>query len=662
MKLLIAFILAFPLTAQTWSGILDPTRATDWSSSGVNGGIPATRTQCVNTQCAAVTSAGASATNTQINAAIQNATSNTYVLLAAGTYNIGTGGGPGCGNGNGIQMCGKSNVTLRGAGADQTLLVFTNDNNCHGGFSVICVDSSDTNWQGGPSNTANWTANYTQGTTTITLDSHTNLKVGNPLILDQVDDASDTGNIFVCQSTTTSPPCSLEGNINNGQRPNRDQVQIVRVASCGTSTPGATCTSSTVTISPGIRMPNWNSVPGTSLPQAWWATTPVSGVGIENLSIDSTNDTGARGFEFFNAIDCWVSGVRSIDTGKSHIELSNSTSITLQNNYFYLTQNAVSQSYGISSFSSSDVLAVNNISQYVAAPWTINGSCTGCVLAYNYSINDYYTASAGYVAPASNQHTAGIDMLLYEGNIGAGSYGDNFHGTHNMITFFRNQWVGNQPKCYNGSPNSFSACTSNQVPFIINSYSRFYNIIGNVLGQSGVHNTYQNSGVNIYNFGSGNTEGSVTVPSDSLVGTTMMRWGNYDTVTAAVRWCGNSGDTGWSTTCSSTSEVPTGLSLYANAVPSTETLPPSFYYSAKPGWWPAAKSWPPIGPDVTGGNIANLNGHAYTIPSEDCYLNIMNGPADGTGSVLTFNAATCYSSSPPVSTVAICSGPCSVFH
>jgi hypothetical protein len=53
---------------------------------------------------------------------------------------------------------------------------------------------------------------------------------------------------------------------------------------------------------------------------------------------------------------------------------------------------------------------------------------------------------------------------------------------------------------------------------------------------------------------------------------------------------------------------------------------------------------------VTGGNVANVGGHAYSIPAMDCFLSTMGGPADGTGSVLSFNASTCYTSaggSPP---------------
>ncbi len=639
---MIILIVTVPVLAQAqqWSRILDPARAIDWSKAGVRGGIPNRSTVCATLNPGATTS--------QINAAISSCPSGQVVYLNAGTYS----------GLSGVAFDGKSGVTLRGAGADKTLLIFTSGFNCRGLTTDICIASADTNWSGGPSNTANWTSGYIHGTTNITLSSVTNLKVSSLLILDQADDPSDTGSVFVCQDPTTVPSCSLQGNATNGQRRNRDQVQIVQVVACGTSRGmGQACNGTNVTIAPGLYMANWN--PAKS-PGAWWATSPISSVGVEDLSLDHTASAGSYGIEIFNAIDCWVKGVRGIDSGKAQVELQESARITVADSYFYLTQNSVQQSYGVESLNSSDDLIQNNIFQYIAAPLMVNGACSGCVAAYNFATNDFFAASTGYVQASTNQHTAGIDMLLYEGNEAPQFYADNFHGTHNLVTVFRNQFIGNDGACYNGTPPyGESACNTNQVAMDIRAYSRFYNLIGNVLGQSGTSNGYQSGSKPIYRIGGGNSANGVTVPSDSLVASTLMRWGNYDVVTGAVRWCGNSSSPGWATTCGSTSEVPTGLSKYANSVPATTSLPASFYLSARPAWWPPAKAWPPIGPDVSGGNIANVGGHAYTIPAQDCYLSVMGGVASGTGSVLTFNAKRCYASpsatlpQPPTSLQAI---------
>jgi hypothetical protein len=119
----------------------------------------------------------------------------------------------------------------------------------------------------------------------------------------------------------------------------------------------------------------------------------------------------------------------------------------------------------------------------------------------------------------------------------------------------------------------------------------------------------------------------VTIPDDPMVATTLFRWGNFDVATNAVHF--------------TASEVPSGVSPYGNAVPASQALPFSFYLASKPGFWPATKPWPPIGPDVTGGNVTGLAGHVYTNPAKDCFT-AMGGPADGSGAVLTFNAASCY--------------------
>jgi len=123
------------------------------------------------------------------------------------------------------------------------------------------------------------------------------------------------------------------------------------------------------------------------------------------------------------------------------------------------------------------------------------------------------------------------------------------------------------------------------------------------------------------------------------VKTTLLRWGNYDTVNDAARFLA--------------SEIPTSgvRSLNGNFVPATQTLPASFFLPGKPSWFTTPwgePAWPPIGPDVTGGNHPDpgLNGHAYKIPARLCYE---NSPVDSGYSViqrdrgfLLFNATACY--------------------
>lgn len=591
--------------AQSASGILASSRMIDWSRVGTT--IPTTRTQCGSTIAAY------SGTAAAINSAIATCGTSQYVLLGAGTFNLSTG----------ITFAGKSNVTLRGAGPDQTLLVFTGRTSCMFGNADICVAGNSGRWGGNTGTVYTWTGGLSQGSTTLTFSSASGISVGDLLVLDQLDDSSDTGNIFINGTTTYSN----EGN-NPGRGGNRNQQQYVKVtAISGTN----------ITITPGIYMPNWRSG---QTPQAWdlgtIGTGVITGVGIEDLSIDGSNDGGGTGdtlTEFSIAYGNWYKDIRSIKGSRNHIWAVTQAHLQVQDSYFYGTKNAASQSYGVELYTGSDSLIQNNIFQQVTAPH-MNGDDSGSVWAYNFSINDYYNVT-DFMMPSSWSHGAGDEMILFEGNVGAGLALDDIHGTGAMNTAFRNRWTGSE-----------NASQMNQTETFINSEgTRYTNAIGNVLGTSGVHTIYQQTtgtsgsgGKSIYILGCCEAAGSTWASgSDTLIASTLMRWGNYDTVHAAVQW--------------NSAEVPTADSYYPNAVPSSHALPASFYLNSQPSWW-SGVPWPAIGPDVVGGNMPNLGGYANYIPAQNCFLSTMQGPSAGSGGVLTYNAKNCYGGQGTQSTVA----------
>jgi hypothetical protein len=603
------FLLSGNVYAQPWSSILAPSRAADWSNAGVVGGIPS----LTWTQCGSTIAAGASAAT--INSAIQSCTASHYILLNSGTFNLTTG------------LVMKTGVVVRGMGADQTKLVFTGNNSCMGIGAAVCMaggDSSDyfANYktQPGGTNSATWTSGYRQGTTNIVLNNigSNGISVGKYIYLDQAEDTATNSGFFVCENSSASPPCSAEGGsgdpgrVVNGVA--RQQVQIVKVTACSPS-----CTNgSTFTISPGLYAPNYAS--GYS-PGAWWPSSSIENSGVEDLSIDATNAGGQANIFMFNARNVWVKGTRQIRScvcNRSIIWMWQTAHATVQNNYIYGTSGQ-SQNYGVESYIASDALVVNNIFQHTVGPNVLHSN-TGSVYAYNYAINDTYDDGGSpqyhYMMESTKGHSAGVMYNLFEGNIGVALGGDAVHGNQVMNTAFRNYFRGSDA---NRIDNTFAIS--------LEAWNRYWNIIGNVLGTPGFTATYAGTKPGIYQLGAG--RGSIS--DDPVVATTMMRWGNYDTVNAAVRW--------------QNSEIPTSAPTYPNSVPSSQTLPASFYLSSQPSWWPSGKAWPPIGPDVTGGNISNLGGHAHTIPAQDCYLNVMGGPANGTGSVLNFNASACYASS-----------------
>ena len=700
--LVISILLFFPAfsEAQLWSGIISSSRAVDWTQAGISGGIPdSSWTQCGSTIAAY------SGTAATINNALATCGANHYVLLGSGTFALSTG----------INWS-HNDVVLRGSGANSTFLVASGTGaGCFGAF--VSVEGACQYVNGGEGNVCDFTGGYSQGSTSVTIancgsttpamGSISNLHVGSILILDQLDEANDPGTIWNCENSGTYSGGTCAGTIqggesrtngtciNSGQMCARSQQQGVLVTSITNTGEG----NYTIGISPGLYLPNWRSG---QLPQAWFASNITVNSGVENLAVDTTSGGGSSAMALGVCNGCWITGVRSTHAQRSHIRFDTSVHSIVRNNYFYANQTGGSVSYGVEMNGAWNNLIENNIFQQITdSDPSCTGACAGNVIDYNFDVDNEYTASNNYIVPGFFQHASGDSFNLWEGNIGPGYGADAIHGTHAFETVYRAALWGWQPVCAGGP------CLAQTIPMTLQAGSRYFNVIGNVMGQPSYHNTYtcaastsntycsssyQQSGkdtmifeINYTGPGYSNINGfctSIACTStsnyDPQVGAYLMRWANWDVVTNATRFCGNSSDTGWSTICSSKSEIPTTIANYPNPVPSygdtgagQNAMPASFYYSAEPSWFGSA-AWPLIGPDVTSGNIGMCSGgtyagtaalsssqcaggslttawsgHANANPAMLCYLNTIGGPPDGTGSALTFNAASCYGSDPP---------------
>jgi hypothetical protein len=607
------------VNAAPWSGIIDPTRAIDWSQAGVPGGIPNRTTVCATLGTAGQASSFAqSVTAAQINSAIAACPANQVVLLNAGTYNLSSG--------INIQ---KDNVTLRGVGADKTILKFSGGVSCNGLGAFVCI-IGDAGWsQLSPGNTANWTAGYAQGTTVLTFSSVANLSPGKLVMLDQLSETTDDGSVFNCQKAGL---CEEQGtDIGRANRAQHQMVQVVSIS--GTQ----------VTVTPGLHMPNWRS---SQSPGAWWSSSqPRVGVGIEDLSLDYTagGTKEEYGMQTQDTWGCWVKGIRSINGNNAHINQYLSSHMTVRDSYFYGTQNACTQSYGMEPWMSGDNLYENNIFQHVASAYVMSGG-HGSVMSYSYIFDDYFHGCGdnAWFQGALYSHESSSNYNLWESNNAPGLNADQIHGSSNFGTVFRNRLDGKDPL---NSDNK----TDNTYAIGILSFSRYWNILGNVLGTTSYYKSYESftggtaaCDVAIYELGWGGNCNNASNSGDPNVRTTMYRWGNYDTVNNAVRWVA--------------SEVPSSLSLYANSVPASQTLPASLYMTSQPAWWTTpfgTPSWPAIGPDVSGGNVPNVGGHTNKIPAQLCSDSLSADPAFAAGSVKLFNADACYGSG-TVQTPSVC--------
>ena len=689
-SLLVLFVtfLIFPAVAhaQAWSGIISPERATDWTRAGVVGGIPsASWTQCGSTIAAY------SGTAATINNAIAACGTNRYVLLGPGTFKLSTG-----------ILHQQSNAVLRGSGANSTFLVFGPGaiNACGGFGGIICMSSpADSTYYVGTGTVYNWTAGYSQGTTNVTLSGTAGIKTNSTvLILNQCDDGKsgvlcigtsvDNGNFFNCSDEySVGTSCSVNGPDTGNVTANRSQSEMFQVTGIN---------GNVVTLSHPLRNPNWASARS---PQAWFYQ-PLVLAGIENLSIDASSVSATPwAIKLFNTANCWVKGVRVVNAPRGAFSALDSTHFTFEQNYAFQAQTTNSSDAFAFQFTQvSDGLVQNNIGQQIRYMVFDEGANNGTVFGYNFFI--LLDDNSDGLTQSFRPHAGGDTFELLEGNIAVNYYGEVYHGTHMMNTLYRNLLTGWESCAATSFCGGATAKSTYTVPFYLDSYNRYINAVGNVLGTPGFHTTYENTsqfaGHNIiYAIGIGNPNLTV-VPNDPVVKATLLRWANYDVVTGAVRFCGNSSNTGWSALCSSASEVPTGAPLYPNSVPilgdtsaGQGALPASLYLSSKPSWF-GSLPWPPIGPDVSSGNVGqcagSLNvsgkfngvaatnasqcagsglstawaGHVNANPAMNCALNIMGMPPDGSGNVLAFDASACYGGSssskapnPPTSLVVV---------
>jgi len=423
----------------------------------------------------------------------------------------------------------------------------------------------------------------------------------------------------------------------------------------------------TITITPGIRMPSWFAAG--NAPQMWWNTSlPIQRIGIENMSIDISN--ALNRFSTNLCLGCynvWIKGVRFYDThgdtetgqnGFYHFYPIQSMRVTMQDSYSYGSP-PVSNYYVMSCWTSGDELYQNNIRQHLAFGFMAEG-CVNWVHGYNFDIDDYYTHCHGCSTDtqwqqASSYRHGGTDALgLYEGDVGIGGVGDLVFGASTHITHYRNFYNGRDPN--GGSTGSGKTEQTNAI--LLYPVNRFWNIIANVFGTAGYHTTYQcaypspgtcNNDVQIYSLGYAN---GYSAADEAYVATSMMRWGNYDTFNHSVQW--------------NTGEVPSGLTDgFANPVPtvictaaSPATCPASFYLGSQPTWWNfgsgTVSPFPGIGPDVTGGTVtsgtgtgSNLGTHVYLNPAANNYLNVMGGPTNGAATLVSFDPSIYYSGSSP---------------
>lgn len=552
----------FSVTVSNDTVIADPvpaSRKTDWTFTGVPGGIPNRTTIC------ATLNPGASAA-TITNAV--NACGNGVVFLNAGTYNLA---------GNSINLANARNVTLRGAGADKTILVGTG--------TILQMNSGQ-----GTSSGSTITAGGTKGTFTITVSSTANLTVGTMIEVTRNDDP----NIIV-------DGCCASGNIT--------QVNSIVAVNGNVLT---------------MRNP-WfydftSSVGGVV---KWWFPNVRKLVGFENLKLEHNTTTGATNLWYCDS--CWFKGVESSHAVGYHFIVLGTLNFEFRDGYVHHgavgPNNSGINMYGSYQYGggNSNARIENTIFNQNFPAIELNNSSSGMFIGYNYVYGSNGGGANDVTWSLDDGHSPFNIMNLYEGNVSDMWGADNYFGGTAYATALRNYFTGYNPNF-----------TARGDAVWLDRLAYYYNIIGNVIGSS-IQAPVAYAGCDLpaaYRLGMpnlGNCSTTVATPDnfvvpggypDAKVTSTLLRWGNYDYFNRATRFVA--------------SEIPSGV-----AVPSSQIIPNSYYYATRPSWWNSGVPWPPIGPDITGGN-GDSSGHVNKNPAQLCWE---TRNLAGAG---TFSASACY--------------------
>ena len=474
----------------------------------------------------------AGASTSTIQNALDSCPAGQVVQLSAGNYNI-----------TARLRIQRSNITLRGAGPSTIL------HDAQSGGELIFIGQA-----GDLVNGASVTSGATKNSTSITLSSASGLAVGQAIIVDMNDNRNLvwlSGGAFGRHIAQFTRITSISGN-NVGIWP-----PLVWDYS---STAGSGGSPAIRTVTAGLQ---------------------TVGSGIEDLAI--AFDGGGSATASISMVQCvnsWVKGVRSIRPPNRHFVVTQSLNCTFSQNWFDDIGQHAANTAGLDFYEyCSGMLVEDNIFYKCNIVLDAGGKNSGNVFAYNFILDPYQQNFGQYNGLWMN-HGPHNMMNLAEGNFCNGVISDGYFGSSSSCTVFRNflhGWTPTYP-------------TANSIAVSLKKWSLNWNIVGNVLGRTGVKyfqptaSGWGGDGA-IYELGfpnTGNNGYSGTRPPNPAVNpgddqsrdlnveTTVFRHANFDFYNNTVSY--NSG--------------------------SDTALPASMYLTAKPAWM-GNLPWPLIGPDVS---------------------------------------------------------------
>lgn len=175
--------------------------------------------------------------------------------------------------------------------------------------------------------------------------------------------------------------------------------------------------------------------------------TPKTNVSFECFTINRIDTTTSQtnSFNFSYAAHCMVHGIESYYSNFAHVRIQFSTNVTVGESFFKYGHGygGGGRAYGVvMQYTAGYNLIENNQFEHLRHSILLQASANGNVIAYNYSLDPFWT---GVVLPSNSAgdlvlHGNYVYMNLFEGNIAQNIVIDNSHGINGPYnTFFRNR-------------------------------------------------------------------------------------------------------------------------------------------------------------------------------------------------------------------------------
>ncbi|MFK7801061.1 MAG: hypothetical protein AB8G95_05475 [Anaerolineae bacterium] len=515
----------------------------DYSNVGLGGGIPNYPNEIRVTGWS----------QSDIERAINSAQPFTRIILPAGTYNIGT-----------LKIT-KSNVALvgEGNGCGETILKF-------GGQDTGILIGNN----GSLGSSVNLAINAGRNSKSITVSDGGGFNVGDYVMVRQNDDSE------LFRADLSRNP-DEDWVLNNA-------TQMNKIISKN---------GNTLILEGGLNLDYKTSLNA----RVTKVNNMISGVGIENLTLERTSDDSAASASaniyMTYAANSWVQGVHTKNSVRAHIFLSRSYKSEIRGNYLDASFNNGSGGHGYGvrlQGGTTDVLVENNIARLMRHSYIAQIGANGNVFGYNYSA-DPYGEGFGEIYTDLSVHGGFGHSNLFEGNQAQHAKIDNIHASNSWNLFFRNRL---EQDIDNYTYKNELMSKGETTPHIWVHENQYYNtFLANEIGFPGANPATQAVG-----FSDGRTRDNFTVCK-------------FTNSSDGERGCGRTRET---TLIHGTHDFLTGETTWDSSIGAT-SFPASAYKSQKPSFW-GSTAWPTFGPDTLNQNEANK-----IVPAKSRFLAAQQG-------------------------------------